>query len=146
MVPVHFSFLSLPELSYGFFFLYLYAFSAVFFFFFSSCARIVRAAKTKNQPSRAFDNKQENEPTSAIEFLSVVPPGGIDRSKRTTTTDTRHTISWMLSMRASSGLYDRSEENRVELLLRAPLPMASPDDEKRTHTRTHNRGFAFSRI
>ena len=144
MVPVHFSFLSLPELSYGFFFLYLYAFSAVFFFFFSSCARIVRAAKTKNQPSRAFDNKQENEPTSAIEFLSVVPPGGIDRSKRTTTTDTRHTISWMLSMRASSGLYDRSEENRVELLLRAPLPMASPDDEKRT--RTHNRGFAFSRI
>lgn len=62
----------LPKLSYVFLFLYLYAFSAVFFapilFFFSLVLPRSFGLETKNQPSRAFDDKQVREQarTSAI--------------------------------------------------------------------------------
>ncbi len=57
-----FLFFYLPELSYGFLFLYLYTFSAVSFapfsFFFLSCLPGTFEPETKNQPSRrAFDDK-----------------------------------------------------------------------------------------
>jgi hypothetical protein len=69
----------LPELSYGFLFLYLYIHSQLFFFlapfsFFFCYLLGSFGPGTKNQPSRAFDDKQVKERANVSHIIYVCRP------------------------------------------------------------------------
>jgi hypothetical protein len=118
MVLSYFSFF-LPELSYGFLFsLFIYILSWFFFapfsrfFFLLYCLLGSFGPKTKNQPSRAFDDKQVKERANVSHIIYVCRPLEVSSaSQKRTQTCFFYSISCSVAI-SRSRLYDKRERER----------------------------------